>query len=298
MLSALIVDDEAIALVSAKASFRFPQNGYARLWETTDPQQALDLLRTRQIDLAVVDIRMPGLSGLNIIKACREEGIQTRFVLLTGYSEFQYAQEAIKYGVSDYLLKPTDDDEAQALLQKIAAFLPQNSPSVIIAVSDEAVLVDLQAFEDSHLAVCGQMQGTGEIPAALETAENTLRYGGAGLTHFAAGQAEDDHFGRMMTYIHQNYARGLSLQQLAKQFSLNYSYCSTLFKKRTGTNFSGYITGIRLQHACSLLVSTNASIDQIYEQVGFASYRYFTQVFKTETGCTPSQYRRQHRKDR
>ena len=57
-------------------------------------------------DIVIVDIRMPEQNGLNLIRNVKKEKPETYFIVVSGYSRFEYAQHAIKYGVEDYLLKP------------------------------------------------------------------------------------------------------------------------------------------------------------------------------------------------
>ncbi|OBZ13820.1 MULTISPECIES: response regulator [Bacillales] len=74
--------------------------------EAENGRQALEMINNDPPDLLLTDIRMPHLNGLDLIRAAKAAGHEFRSVLLTGYNEFEYAKEAIKLGVSDYLLKP------------------------------------------------------------------------------------------------------------------------------------------------------------------------------------------------
>ncbi|MGO4374015.1 response regulator, partial [Paenibacillus sp. MCAF20] len=74
--------------------------------EAANGREALDMIIADPPDLLLTDIRMPYLNGLDLIREARATGAQFHTVLLTGYNEFEYAKEAIKLGVSDYLLKP------------------------------------------------------------------------------------------------------------------------------------------------------------------------------------------------
>lgn len=76
-----------------------------------DGPSALSAIRRLKPDLAVIDIKMPGMDGLQVIEAVREEGIATRFIILSGYGDFPLAQRAIRYGVNAYFLKPLRVDE-------------------------------------------------------------------------------------------------------------------------------------------------------------------------------------------
>ena len=79
---------------------------------------------------------------------------------------------------------------------------------------------------------------------------------------------------------------------LAEEFHLNPQYISQLFKSEIGVNFLAYLTGIRMEKAKKLLLTTPLSVAEVSEQSGYADYRVFTKVFKKAEGVTPSQYRR------
>lgn len=81
--------------------------------EGKNGQDALDKILKYQPDLVLLDIRMPKLTGLDVIRLAREAGFVGKFIILSGYSDFSYAQEAIRYGVNCYLTKPIDEDELE-----------------------------------------------------------------------------------------------------------------------------------------------------------------------------------------
>ncbi|UQZ82449.1 Melibiose operon regulatory protein [Paenibacillus konkukensis] len=78
-------------------------------------------MKANPADLLITDIRMPVMDGLNLIAALREAGNETDVIILTGYGEFEYAQRAIRYGVTDYLLKPIVPDRLVDMLEQIHA---------------------------------------------------------------------------------------------------------------------------------------------------------------------------------
>ncbi len=84
-------------------------------------QDVLDHIGQYRPDLLITDIRMPVLTGLEMIQKASEQGVKCHFIVVSGYKYFDYAQKALKYGVEDYLLKPIDEDELNRQLQKIVA---------------------------------------------------------------------------------------------------------------------------------------------------------------------------------
>lgn len=94
--------------------------------EGKNGQEALDNILKYQPDLVLLDIRMPKLTGLEVIRLAREAGFVGKFIILSGYSDFSYAQEAIRYGVNCYLTKPIDEDELEkAVIEAKEAILSE-----------------------------------------------------------------------------------------------------------------------------------------------------------------------------
>lgn len=121
MYRLLLVDDEKMVLVSVRHAAPWAKHGFSRVQETTNPREALLLLEKNRIDAACVDIRMPDLSAFDLIQNCKDRDIRTVFLILTGYSDFQYAQQALRLGVYDFLLKPLQPEDAEIFLPKLAA---------------------------------------------------------------------------------------------------------------------------------------------------------------------------------
>ncbi len=81
--------------------------------------QALEQIREYTPDIAITDIRMPGYDGLELVHLAKEYNPKMEFIIISGYRHFEYAQTAIRYGVSAYLLKPIKKDELQETLKKL-----------------------------------------------------------------------------------------------------------------------------------------------------------------------------------
>lgn len=94
-----------------------------------------------------------------------------------------------------------------------------------------------------------------------------------------------------LQYIHENYMRTITLNDVAEAVYLSPIYLSSIFKKITHTNFIEYLTGYRIEQSKKLLKSSQCKISEIGERVGYENPRYFTQVFKKIVGCTPNEYR-------
>ncbi|MCR8634838.1 response regulator transcription factor [Paenibacillus radicis (ex Xue et al. 2023)] len=120
MLKAIITDDETIIKKSLKMIIE-RTNLFEVIGAFTNGRDALEFMQANPVDLLITDIRMPVMDGLNLISALREMGNKADVIILTGYGEFEYAQRAIRYGVTDYLLKPVVLEQLQKMLEQIAS---------------------------------------------------------------------------------------------------------------------------------------------------------------------------------
>ena len=102
----LIADDEATIRNGLCQAIPWADYGAEVIDTASDGNSALASIRRNRPDLVVIDIKMPGMDGLEVIRQVREEGIISRFIILSGYDDFTLAQKAIRYGVKAYFLKP------------------------------------------------------------------------------------------------------------------------------------------------------------------------------------------------
>jgi two-component system response regulator YesN len=117
MLKVVIIDDEYFFRESIKTIIPWNEMNLLLAGEANNGEDALELIQKTQPDMALVDINMPIIGGIELASILNEQGIKTRIIIITGYSEFEYAQKAIKLGVNNYLLKPIVKEE---LLSTIA----------------------------------------------------------------------------------------------------------------------------------------------------------------------------------
>jgi two-component system, response regulator YesN len=120
MYKVVIVDDEKWITEGLKAGVDWQEHGFEVVGDAENGIKALEILESFKPDLVFTDIRMPGLSGLELIKKAKEKLPDSLFVILSGYAEFAYAQKAISYGIFDYCLKPFEIEDINELLDKAA----------------------------------------------------------------------------------------------------------------------------------------------------------------------------------
>ena len=111
MYKVLLVDDEPWVLLGLENNIPWKELGLQVCAKTTDPTEALNIIINKQPDIVITDIKMPKVSGIDLMCYSREQGITCDFIVFSGYSDFEYAKSAIKYGVFSYLLKPLDQKE-------------------------------------------------------------------------------------------------------------------------------------------------------------------------------------------
>ncbi len=120
-----LVEDEIITREGIRDNVDWQASGFEFCGEAADGEIALPLLRTTQPDVLITDIKMPFMDGLQLIKIVRERMPSVKIIILSGHDEFEYAQEAINLGVTDYLLKPVTVQKLQSVLQKLTLQLDQ-----------------------------------------------------------------------------------------------------------------------------------------------------------------------------
>jgi two-component system response regulator YesN len=255
MYRLILVDDEPWALLGIKSCYPWQQNGYQIIFETMDPYVALEQIILQKPDVVFTDIRMYGLSGLELIKKVKEADVNTEFIITSGYNDFKYAKEAIEYGVFHYLLKPLEKHEVYLMMEKLTKHLDKKAD-----------------FLNKQSPCSNRQENIGEAVNPPGEEKTT--------------------FTSIMKYINACYTENLSLSDLAGKFYLHNTYLSDLIKKNLGITFSEYLTDLRLKKACSLLATTSHPISEISAMSGYRDYSYFSKVFRERFSMTPAQYRK------
>lgn len=123
--SILIIEDEFYFRQALKKYIAAYSEEFEVCGEARNGQDGLEKLLDMKPDIALVDITMPVMDGITVIKKAKEAHSKTKVIILTGYGEFEYAKKAIQLGVQDYLLKPLQSDELYQSLQKASRTIDQ-----------------------------------------------------------------------------------------------------------------------------------------------------------------------------
>lgn len=148
MLQILIADDEKKIRLGLRSIIDWEALGYRIVGEAADGGETFDFLTQKKPDVVLLDINMPKCSGLEVVERAKAEGFRGKVIILSGYSDFKYAQEAIRLGVEYYLTKPIDEQELKQLLSKLKAEIEEESQKEAAATNyyrraRETILRDL-----------------------------------------------------------------------------------------------------------------------------------------------------------
>jgi two-component system, response regulator YesN len=190
LLKLMIVDDEAIILQGLQHMVRRADTLFTEVTGVTDSVEALRLMDTLRPDLVITDIQMPEMNGLELIREAQRKQVK-RFVILTGYDVFEYAQQAVRLGAVDYLLKPIDPKELASLLVRLSLEIVE---------------------EQKHL----QPDAPAEEPEGYDHNENIRTFKDLIHNHFMRDLSLEEVAGHLS--LHPNYVSKLIKQETGMTF--------------------------------------------------------------------------------
>ena len=120
MLKVFLVEDEFVVREGIKKNIDWKSHGYDFCGEASDGELAFPMIQKAKPDIVITDIRMPFMDGLELSKLIKKELPQVEIIILTGHGEFEYAKEAIKLGIAEYLLKPINGEELLSEVDRVA----------------------------------------------------------------------------------------------------------------------------------------------------------------------------------
>lgn len=119
MITILLVEDEVNLRTRFRKLLEEVIGGCRIVGEAANGLEALNWLKTQIVDVVITDIRMKDMNGIELLKRLREQYPSMPVVIVSGYGDFEYAKDAIKYEVTDYLLKPVDRVELNQVIEKL-----------------------------------------------------------------------------------------------------------------------------------------------------------------------------------
>lgn len=248
----LIVDDEPRTRQGLQRTLESWNNSEFTILSAENGEDVMQIMTEKKIHILLTDIRMPEITGLQLLKNIKEKGHSPVVIVISAYSEFEYAQEALRLGVVNYLLKPIGKKKLiEAVEEAVKVLEKQVRVGLIEKVVDEKIV---------------------NANTKMDSTKDTIR--------------------KAITYIDQHLKEELTLKDVAAHVHLNPSYFSVLFKEQVKLNFSEYVTRRRIQRAKELVISTKLPINEIAEMAGYKTAKYFIKIFKEMEGMTPSAYRK------
>lgn len=257
MYQIIIADDEVIERTALHRKLDKYCGDSVTIREAGNGREVLELYGQQAADILILDIEMPGVTGLEAAEELRHQGEACSLIFLTAFDEFSYARKAISVHATDYLLKPCDDRE-------------------LVAAVEEG----MRAAEDRR------NRGKDGTTAAAETPVNASVAAPAGAASHTDTQQE-----KIGAIITRQYMTDLSVADMADALGYSEAYFCKLFKQYFGQSFVSYLTEYRIREAMRLLASEKVGIKEVGQSVGYADSNYFAKVFKRVTGQSPSEYR-------
>lgn len=254
MYNVMLVDDEEEIRLAIEKKINWEELGFKVVGTAENGYEALDMALERRPDVVMTDINMPFMNGLEFSKQLKAELPTTKFVILTGYDEFEYAKEAIELAVVEYVLKPVNSDELYQLFSRLKVRLDD----------EEEQRRNLENLEKYYQETFAQFKDIN--------------------THDLVEKAK--------VYIAEHFNESdLSVDTLSNYLNVTPNYFSSLFRKKTGYTFVTYLTNLRMEKAKWLLDNTDEKAYIIAGLVGIEEPNYFSYVFKKAYGISPSKYR-------
>lgn len=224
--------------------------------EAGDGEEAMEIIAAEKPQVAILDIEMPGKSGLEVARWIRENRNPCAILFLTGYGYFSYAKQAIEVHALDYILKPYSDNE------------------LIFAVEEAIQIFTRHAKAEKIWQKLGKEEAA-EVAEESEEAEVRLSV------------IRED----IRVFIENNYMKEISMQDAARALRYADTYFCKLFKRCFHVNFATYLNTYRIEKAKEMIVNSRSSIKDISVACGYSDPNYFGRVFKQIAGQTPLEYR-------
>ena len=231
--SVLLVDDEELALMGLEEGIEWESLNVDKVYKCHSKDTAIRMLKIYPVDIIITDIEMPNGNGLSLIRWVKENKPEIKAIFYTGYAEFSYAQEALRLGVEDYLLKPIPYDELMTIIQKIEKKILVHDKTIYLSnpeedstsESPEEIVEQVKKLIAENLSV-GNLQRD-ELAAMVHVSSGYL----GRIFKKQTGQAITDYI------INKRIA-------VAKQLLIKTNLSITDISTRVGTSYSSYFTKI------------------------------------------------------
>lgn len=281
MYRVLIVDDEPIICEGLRKSIRWADFNCEVVGTAANGMEGLEKVGELKPDILISDISMNNMDGLAMVAAIKSERPDMEVTLLTGYRNFEYAQRAIKLGVTRFLLKPSRMDEIEEAITAMTANL-RSIGNMGAQIIDN--IWNMQDPGDRYLygAFIGNRPSQdGEGEDAGHKNEGRIR----------DSEANQYVLKTALVYILGHYREKLSLSDVAENCYVSSWHLSKLLNQYTGRGFFEIINRIRIDRAKEMLAASGAKVQEVSDAVGFLDVAHFSRIFKSCVGCSPKEFK-------
>ena len=330
MYKVIIADDEVIERTVLGKKLKKNFGDSISLRQARNGREVVSLYKEEPADILILDIEMPGVTGLEAAEQIRAMGAACGIIFLTAFDEFSYAKRAISVRALDYLLKPCDDRELIAAVEEGMRGADERRRGAAEAAARKAMQAETAAgageglpgreiaggkgFVNRQAMVNGQIVAGQDAAAATQSAAMNREISGrrmtpdisaAGISAAGSAQSKENENGadpgaacgvggqqeRIRQIIRRDYMNELSVSDIADELGYSEAYFCKLFKQYFGQSFISFLTDYRIREAKRLLTGTNISVKDAGQAVGYADANYFAKVFKRVTGQSPTDCR-------
>ena len=294
--SVLVVDDNEVILRCMRDTVDWPGHGMTAPELFRSAEEAMDRMAQRTFDVAVIDIQLPGMTGLELVAWMHEHSPEAEMMVISAYGEFEFARQCVALGVHQYLLKPFQPAELREALNQLRAACDSNRSfreqflhaiETCVAACDRERLVEtLRRLRDAlnkdamfFSLVQAPEQARGDV-RQIADALLARRYG---KDDGSVRQVVD----KVMSLIERDYSRDLSLGTLAGQFGVSPTYLSTMFRRETGETFTEALVRVRMAHA-DQFIRQGVAPGSAAERAGYCNYKSFYKTYRNYFGKAPT----------
>lgn len=279
MYKVMLVDDEPIIVEGLSRSIPWEKWNCEVVATANDVLEGKERIEQYKPNILFMDICMPEMDGLTLIAAIKSEYPDTEVCILTGFRDFEYAQKAIRLGVTRFLLKPSNMDELEEAISAMCENLKKKS------ITGEESAATGEAAEKAEAK---EEDGTSEVTAGdgSEAQEDAVAQ-----PHESASSSFI--VKNALKYIEANYNQKLTLCEVAEKTYVSQWHLSKLLNRHTGQSFSDILNHCRIEHAKKLLEDPSLRIGDISDAVGFLDLAHFSRVFKKQEGMSANEWRNQ-----
>lgn len=251
MIKVLVIDDEVIVRNGIVLETDWNSLGCMVVGEASNGEEGLEAVEKYHPDVIICDIRMPKMDGITMLEHLRKSGNETPVIFLTAYSDFEYAQRAIHFSASDYILKPFEDGQLEEAVVNICTKIKAKRKSQSDMRQEDVLSTEL-------------ISQKGDKSKYVSEAIN---------------------------FIAKNYAKpDIGIKSVADSIGISEGHLSHVFKSETDYTVNAYITRYRIKAAMKLLSDCRYKVYEVAEMVGNKDITYFSSTFKKVTGMNPSDY--------